>query len=435
MYKEAREYLNGITKYGSVLGLDSIRVLLRRLGNPQDTLRFVHVAGTNGKGSTVAFISTILELANYKTGRYVSPSVFSYREIIQINRVSITKEALTSLTFEIKEVIEEMLRDGFDHPTIFEVETALAFLYFKREKCDIVVLETGLGGVLDATNIVENTLAAVMTSISKDHMQFLGNTLKEITYNKVGIIKKDSVVVCTKQELEVFEVIKEQCKQNNNTLIIADDKKAVNICYKNLKIVFDYDEFNNIEIGLSGSCQIQNAILAIETAKALRSMEFKISDKAIEEGLHLTKWPGRFTQICKEPVIIIDGAHNEAAAIQLKETIAKHFKNKKLMFVIGVFADKEYEKMVEIMSPLAYKILTITTPDNPRALEGEKLAKVIEKYHNNVKFIPTLKEAAKECVNQKKSVDAIIAFGSLSYLGEFTKQVKALKGGSECDGR
>lgn len=427
MYREAREYLKGITKYGSVLGLDSINELLRRLGNPQNELKFVHIAGTNGKGSTLAFISTILKTAGYKTGRYCSPAVFNYREIIQVDEEYITKKSLSDLTFIIKDAILSMLEDGLSHPTIFEVETALAFLYFKQEKCDIVVLETGLGGLLDATNVVENTLIAVLTSISRDHMDYLGETIREIAWNKAGIIKKNSIVVTTNQEPDALKVIEEKCCELNNKLIIAATGNAHNIIYANLQMFFDYKELKNIEINLAGSYQIQNAVLAIEAARALNSKGFQVSEESIKKGLKETKWFGRFSKVCNDPLIIIDGAHNEAAAIRLKETIDHYFKDNKLIFVIGVLKDKEYEKIAEILAPLAVKILTVTTPNNVRALGGDELAKTISKYNPHVEYMTTIEEAVRICFVEGNTVDGIIVFGSLSYLGEFEKYVKLTK--------
>ncbi|MFA9377499.1 MAG: folylpolyglutamate synthase/dihydrofolate synthase family protein [Lachnotalea sp.] len=430
MYRQAREYLNGITKYGSVLGLESITQLLKRVGDPHKELKFVHIAGTNGKGSTLAFISTILKTAGYKTGRYISPSVFSYREKIQVNEEYIQKESLAKLTFVIKDAIELMLASGLAHPTVFEVETVLAFLYFKQEKCDIVVIETGLGGLLDATNVVENTMVAVITPIDRDHMEFLGDSIKEIAWNKAGIIKKDSVVVTANQSTDAMEVIKEQCRQFDNELEVADLSKVTNVLYENLQIHFNYKEFNGIEINLAGSYQIQNAIVAIEAVKALRKYAFSITQEAILEGLRTARWAGRFAKISENPLIILDGAHNEAAAIRLRETIKCYFEDKKLMFVIGVFADKDYEKIAEITTSLAYKILTVTTPDNPRALSGEKLAQTISKYNSNVEYVESIESAVQKCFNEKNEVDAIIVFGSLSYLGAFEKQVMNRKGGN-----
>lgn len=430
MYKEAREYLNGITKYGSVLGLDTIKELLKRLGNPQNDLKFVHIAGTNGKGSTLAFISTILKESGYKTGRYLSPSVFSYREKIQVNEEYITKESLASLTFLIKDVIHSMLEEGLAHPTIFEVETAIAFLFFKQEKCDIVVLETGLGGLLDATNVVENTLVSVLTAISRDHMDYLGNTLSEIALNKAGIIKKSSVVVTTNQDEEVMKVIEGKCQYYKNKLFIADMKNTANCVFENLQIKFDYNDLKQIEINLAGNYQIQNAVLAIEVVRAIARLGYTITDETILKGLKDTKWFGRFSKICDKPLIIIDGAHNEAAAVRLKETIECYFKNKKILFVMGVLGDKEYEKIASITATLADKILTVTTPNNPRALNGEDLAKIISRYNSNVEYIQTIEEAATRCIEDGISFDAIIVFGSLSYLGEFASHVEAMKGGN-----
>ncbi|WP_099467902.1 bifunctional folylpolyglutamate synthase/dihydrofolate synthase [Konateibacter massiliensis] len=438
MYEKAREYLDGITKYGSVLGLDSIRELLSRLGNPQDDLKFVHVAGTNGKGSTVAFISTILKEAGCKVGRYTSPSVFSYREKIQVNEIYIERESLAKLVFQIKAVISNMTEEGQAHPTIFEVETALAFLYFKQENCDIVVLETGLGGLLDATNIVKNTLVSVLTSISRDHMDFLGGSIEEIAFQKAGIIKKNAIVVTAEQEAGAMQVIKEQCQKGDNQLVAAQTEELSQIRYENLSVFFDYKEFGQIEIGLVGSYQIKNAILSIEAVKALRKKGFAISNEAIRQGLKNAKWKGRFTLICEKPVVIIDGAHNEAAAEELKKTIENLFQDKrrlqaaspamekKLLFVMGVFADKEYERILQILAPLAHRILTVTILDNPRALDGEVLARTAEKYHTRVEFMPSLETAALECMRQTKEEEAVIAFGSLSYLAEFERQIKAL---------
>lgn len=424
-YQEAKEYLEEITKYGSVLGLDSIRELLKRLNNPQNNLKFVHVAGTNGKGSTVAFITSILRAAGYKTGRYTSPSVFSYREKIQVNGSDISKDTFAEITLKMKNVIDEMCLDGLSHPTIFEVETAIAFLYFEQVSCDVVVLETGLGGLLDATNIVENTLVAVLTSISMDHVEFLGNTLEEIAFHKAGIIKKDAIVVSMEQSFNAMAVIERKCSEGNNTLLIARKSNVKQICNVDLSVCFQYKDYKKIEIGLLGNFQMDNAILSIEAAHALIEKGFNINSEAIRLGLKQAVWPGRFTVIRKEPLVLIDGAHNEAAAICLKETILTHFKHKRLMFVIGVFADKDYEKILKITAPLACSILTVTIPDNKRALNGKILAKTAEKYHNNVRYMTSIEEAACVCLEQK-DVDVILAFGSLSYLAHFTDCIKSM---------
>ena len=206
-YEEARKYLIEVTKYGSVPGLDSIRELMRRLGNPQDKLKFIHIAGTNGKGSVLAYLSTILKKAGYRTGRYVSPTLFSYRERIQVDGEMIGREDLARLTEIVRDVSEDMERDGLAHPTSFETETAVAWLYFAEKNCDIVVLETGMGGRLDATNIVQTTVLEILTSVSMDHMEFLGDTLAAIAEQKAGIIKPYTAVVSAPQEDEAMEVL------------------------------------------------------------------------------------------------------------------------------------------------------------------------------------------------------------------------------------
>jgi dihydrofolate synthase/folylpolyglutamate synthase len=261
-------------------------------------------------------------------------------------------------------------------------------------------------------------------------MDYLGNTLSKIAFNKAGIIKKTSVVVTTNQDEEVMKVIEDKCQHDENKLFIADIKNTANCEFKNLQINFDYNDLKQIEINLAGNYQIQNAVLAIEVVRALARLGYLITDETIRKGLKATKWFGRFSKICDEPLIIIDGAHNEAAAIQLRETIECYFNNKKLMFVIGVLGDKEYEKIASITATLADKILTVTTPNNPRALNGKDLAQTIRRYNPNVEYIPTIEEAATRCMKEGNPYDAIIVFGSLSYLGEFASQVEAMKGGN-----
>ena len=212
-YEEAREYLDQVSKGGSVLGLDNMRELLKRLENPQDSLKFVHISGTNGKGSVLAYVSTVFKEAGYRTGRYISPTLFSYREKIQVNESFIGREDLARLTEEVKKAAEEMQNSGKGFPTIFEIETALAFLYFAEQKCDIVILETGLGGALDATNVITTSVMEVITSISMDHMEFLGDTLGKIALQKAGIIKPHTSVVSAVQDMEAMEVIRDVCRK------------------------------------------------------------------------------------------------------------------------------------------------------------------------------------------------------------------------------
>ncbi|SCP96605.1 bifunctional folylpolyglutamate synthase/dihydrofolate synthase [Anaerobium acetethylicum] len=424
-FKEAQEYIEYIGKFGSVLGLEPIRELLDRLGNPQDRLDFVHIAGTNGKGSTLAFISTILKCAGCKVGRYISPVVFDYLEKIQVNGECISEEEFSLLAARVKDAADSMEKDGLQHPTAFEVETALAFLYFESQGCDVVVLETGLGGKLDATNIIRNTKCAVITSISMDHMGVLGSTLGEIAANKAGIIKSGAVVVSAMQEHEAEEAIRLEAAKYGCEVRIADMGQACDIEYGFEKQRFSYKGYRNLEISLAGSCQISNAILAVEAADALKAAGYPVSEDALRRGLKEASWTGRFTPIHREPFFIIDGAHNIDAAIKLKESLKLYFSGRRLIFIIGIFADKEHEKIIREMAPLASKIITVTPP-GPRGMPAEALADEIRRFNKNVTWATGLEEAALESMKAAGPEDVIVAFGSLSYLGEMKRIIERL---------
>lgn len=329
-YEEAIEYIESLSSYGIVPGLENITQLCARMGNPQDSLQFVHIAGTNGKGSTLAFISTILKKARYKVGRYVSPTIFQYNERIQIGERPITKAALCEGVAIIKEICDKMVEEGLSHPTPFEVETALAFWYFQKMGCDIVVLETGMGGKSDATNIVKTVKAAVLTPISMDHMQFLGTNLSQIAGEKAGIIKKGSTVISAQQQQEALTVIKDMVSQQNGTLVIAETEKAVKVRYGIERQRFNYQQYKDLEIRLIGNYQITNAILALEVINALNQAGFTVSETALRNGLRETKWQGRFSVISKRPFFVVDGAHNEGAAKLLAESIEIYFTKREL---------------------------------------------------------------------------------------------------------
>ena len=298
-YREARVYLENAAKYGSVLGLDNMRELLRRLGNPQDDLKFIHISGTNGKGSVLAYLSTVLKESGYRVGRYISPTLFSYRERIQVNEEYIEKEALARLTTRIAKAVERMQEEGKTHPTVFEIETALGFLYFREKACDLVVLETGLGGLEDATNVVKTTVMEVITSISMDHMGILGNTLAEIAANKAGIIKPQTAVVSVRQHPEAMEVIETVCRREECRLFVADTGQASAIRYGWETQSFHYKEYENLKISLGGAYQIENAALAVEAVRTLNKLGYSIMEEQLRRGLEKTRWRGRFTVLSK----------------------------------------------------------------------------------------------------------------------------------------
>lgn len=416
--KQAMEYIAGIQGMGIRPGLQNIQELCRRLGNPQSAVKWIHVAGTNGKGSVLAYLSTILACGGYRVGRYLSPTIREYRERIQVNGKMISKRALGEGVGLISEICEEMVREGYDHPTAFEVETALAFWYFKREKCQIGVLETGMGGLLDATNIIEESMVDVITSIGMDHVKFLGDSLEKIAMQKAGIIKKGSTVVCMDQKPEVVGIIREAADKAHAEFVLSDGENASKIKYGLAKQSFSYKGFAKLEIALAGQFQIANAALAVDACMALQQKGVRITEKALRQGLLETKWPGRLTVLKKHPLFLADGAHNEDAAQKLAKSIEFYFTNRRIIYIMGVLQDKEYDKIIALTHTFADQIITVTPPDNPRALPALELAKEVAIVHPNVTAAGSLEEAVEMAMLLAGKDDVILAFGSLSYLGK-----------------
>lgn len=423
-YAEARVYLDEVSKYGSVLGLENMRELLGRLGNPQDDLKFIHISGTNGKGSVLAYLSTILSGGGYRTGRYISPTLFSYRERIQVDEQKIEKESLAHHVTAIAKAIEEMKAENAGNPTAFEVETALAFLYFKEKDCDIVVLETGLGGALDATNIIKTTVMEVIAPISMDHMDFLGDTLEKIAMQKAGIIKPHTAVVSASQEPDAKKVLNHVCKENQCSMYMVDPAQITDVLYDIEEQQFSYKNWKNVKITLAGSYQILNAALALEGVEELRRLGYRLTDEQVRQGLYRAVWRGRFTLLSKNPAVIIDGAHNPGAAKELKHSLDLYFKGKDLYYIFGVFQDKDYQEVIRLTAPLAKHIITVQTPGNPRALPADKLKEAVQAVNPSVEAAQSIQEAVKKSLQLAKKEDAIIIFGSLSFLGEAERAVK-----------
>lgn len=426
-YEEARNYLDQVSKGGSVLGLDNMRELLNRLRNPQDRLKFIHIAGTNGKGSVLAYLSTILIEAGYRTGRYISPVLFSYREKIQVDEKMIGREDLARLTAAVKEAAEDMQKTHTGEPTIFEVETALAFLYFAEQNCDIVVLETGLGGALDATNVITTSVLEVIASVSMDHMDFLGDTLDKIALQKAGIIKPHTRVVSALQKPEAMKVIEETCRKQECVLHTADPGQVTDVSHSYDRQKFSYKQWKDMEISLMGSYQLTNAALALEAVDSLRNLGYRLEDQAVYQGMKRAVWRGRFTVISREPVIVMDGAHNPAAAEELRKSLELYFPDKKLFYIFGMFQDKDYEKVTEITAPFADHIITVETPDNPRALSAKKLKAEVEKINPSVEAAESIRSAVRKTMEQAQEEDVIVIFGSLSFLGEAELAVSRYK--------
>ena len=423
-YEEARAFIDDTGRYGAVLGLESVTELMKRLGNPQDDLRFVHIAGTNGKGSVLAYISTILKEAGYRVGRYISPTIFDYRERIQVNEEYISREGVARLAGRIQEACCRMTEEGFSHPTTFEVETAMAFLWFREMHCDVVALECGMGGLTDATNVVRTTMVSVFSEIGLDHMGFLGNTIEEIAQVKAGIIKPGAAAVSAVQRPEARKVLENVCREKGAEFRELRKEELQDIKYGFENQSFTYKGIKNLKPGLLGSWQIDNAALAVEAVTALGSCGFTVTEEQIRKGLSETVWPGRFTVVDRHPLFIVDGAHNRDAADRLYETLDLYFSGKRKIFIAGVLADKESDYVMSRLTPLAARVITVMTPDNPRALPAESLAEDVRRYNPNVEAAGDLCDAVRRARAYAGEEDLILAFGSLSYLGELIRQVR-----------
>lgn len=434
-YEKARACAATIGKKGSILGLTSIQNLMQELSHVEEQLQIIHIAGTNGKGSVGAFLESVLMEAGYKVGRYTSPAVFDPLEVWRINQKNIEKERYAELFSKVKEACDRMVEKGMPHPTIFEVETAMAFCYFKEECCDYVLLEVGMGGREDATNLISHPVCSVLTSISMDHMQFLGDTIGQIAWAKAGIIKESCPAVTAGQERygeEVFSVIRKEAEEKHAPLWVAKASE-VKLTESSLQgIRFLEPEIGEVSIPLTGTYQIENAHLAITVLRQV----LKLDTDVIKRGLTKTRWPGRFEQIATDPLFLIDGAHNEDAAVKLEASVENYFTNREITYIIGVLADKEHAKVLERMLPHASAVYTVT-PDNPRALDAKKLAKEAklvldrlqggnnpQEHRPQVQACETVREAVKHARSVTPEDGVILAFGSLSYLKDVKKEVQ-----------
>lgn len=443
-FDKAIEYIRNAEKLGSIMGVETERKLLNRLGNPQNRLKVIHIAGTNGKGSTLAMISTILTQAGYKVGRYISPTLVTYLERFQINGKYIKPEEFSIIMQKIAAAADAMEKEGPDRPTAFELETAAAFLYFYEEQCDFAVIETGLGGTYDATNVCDHPLCCVFTSIGMDHMGILGKSLSEIAANKAGIIMQDTCVISTLQKPEAMEVIRRKCGETDSRLIISDYLNDADLIrYGDLLSVghteYEHKRIGHIRLPLSGTWQIINSCLAISCIEALMDMGFDITYGDIVKGIAKTQWFGRLSKVGNNPPFFVDGAHNEPAARELGSSVRVYFtpeklQGRKLVYIMGIFADKDYDSIIELTAPMADHIFTIATPDNPRAMAADELAARINRHFcdsNNTKpatACNSINEAVKQAVSFNDGNVVVLAFGSLSHLNtvreEYEKWIK-----------
>lgn len=428
-YKEALDYINDKDKYGSRLGLDSIGRLLELLGNPHKGLKYIHVGGTNGKGSTSSYLYHCLKAEGYKVGLYTSPYLERFNERIQINGKDIPDDILARITDMVRQKADVMVSEGLQHPTTFEIVTAIAFLYYKEENVDYIVLEVGLGGRYDSTNIIDKPLASVITTIDYDHIEILGDTLGKIAYQKAGIIKENGIVVSYPQKEEALQVLKDVSKEMNAKFYLTE-MKDVKIKEENNKgSVFDleYDDIvlENLKISLLGEYQIFNASLAITTLIVLRENKLlAISDESIYKGLLESKWKGRLEVLKTNPTFLIDGAHNVQGISQLIKAIDL-FKYNRLILGIGILKDKDYKHMVDALIPKADEIV-VTEVDMPRKLSAEDLGNLIREYNQNVHVEKNINSAVLKAIEIADEGDLIVFAGSLYLIGEVRKIVKRL---------
>lgn len=425
----ANEYLKEISKSGINYSLSNIRHLMAYLGNVQDTLQIVHVAGTNGKGSVCAYLEAVLHASGYRVGVFSSPAVFNRMEIWRINGRQMTQQELSGFTAKVRKACMQMEKDGLGQPSVFEVETAIAFCYFKQEQCDVVLLEAGLGGAEDATNVIKHPLCSVLTSISKDHMEYLGNTIEQIAAAKAGIIKPGCPCICAVQKPQVYEVLRTAAQTAGSELYLAETADSVFIRdyqydVSGSRVFLCWDGQDAVvHTKMTGAFQRENIACALETIRLLAKKGFRVTRQSMISGLEKAYIPGRFERIGNQPAFYIDGGHNEGAAQLLEKTVQNCFTNEAIVYIIGVLADKEYQKVLQTMLPYAREVFTVT-PDNKRALDGRKLAQVAMRYHPAVTYVADIREAVKRAAGAAGAAGAVLAFGSFSYLRAVRQAVR-----------
>lgn len=410
-YNEAIGYFHSMEKFGIRPGLERISVLCAKLGDPQNSFSCIHVAGTNGKGSTCTEIASVLTAAGYKTGLYTSPYVIEFRERIRFCGEMIGKEALVSVTQKVKAAIEELAEENIAI-TEFEAVTAAAFLYYKEVGCEIAVLETGLGGRFDATNIIRDPLCCVITSVSYDHMHILGNSLAEIANEKCGIVKKGSPVITSiNQHYEVLNVIKNASWANESVLHIVS-----NGCFiKKGESIFGTDvRYRNLSfrIPFCGDHQLENSSLVVSVIDVLREKGYKISDAALKNGIEKSFVPARTEIIKRSPLIILDGSHNEGSTAALASVLSAHLRDKKILAVMGMMADKDCSASLNNLLPFFAKVICVK-PSNPRSMPAEEFRELVKQHGRPAEAVNDPCEGVDAALKELSDYDALIVCGSL----------------------
>ncbi|MDN5347264.1 MAG: dihydrofolate synthase / folylpolyglutamate synthase [Clostridia bacterium] len=417
-YPEALIYLEQLTKFGFNFGLQRIQELMARLGHPEEKLRYIHIAGTNGKGSVAAMTSAILQEAGLRVGLFTSPHLHRWTERIRLNGAEISEDQVAALITSLRPLLEAMVAEGFEHPTEFEVSTAVALEYFAREKADIVVLEVGLGGAIDSTNVIPSSLVSVITNVGLDHMDYLGRTLPEIARVKAGIIKPGGVVVTATSRAEAREVIEAVCREQKATLYevgrdVTWQEKEVSLEGARFDLHGLLADYRDLKVGLLGRHQIINAATAAATVEAaVKHHGLPVREKHLRLGLAQAKWPARLEIMKRNPLVIIDGAHNYDGALTLRRALEDLFTWRRLVLVLSMLADKEREKVMQLLAPLADAVI-VTKPPNPRAGNWQDLAVIARRWVADVEIEEKLPRALNLAFSKAGPKDLICITGSL----------------------
>lgn len=419
--EQAIAYIHSVCWKGSIPGLGRTQELLEKMGNPEKKLKFVHIAGTNGKGSTAAMTASILRKAGYRTGLYTSPYIYRFHERIQVDGVEISDEDLTEITEYVKPLADSMAQS----PTEFELVCCIAFEYFYRKKCDIVVLEVGMGGAWDATNVIEVPEVAVITNIGLDHTEYLGDTVEKIAETKSGIFKPHGHGVVYRSTPSVEAVYERVCAERDVSLRKADFDGLVLKAHTLEGQVFDCGSRKNLVLPLLGDHQLHNASVVLSIADTLIGEGWKISEQNIYDGIRDVRWPGRFDIVCRKPLFIIDGGHNPQCIEALVKNIRDYLAGKKVIALTGVLADKDYADMYKPVMPLVDRFVCITPP-NPRKLEAEQLARYLRQAGAQAQASESILDGVKKAMDLAGEDGVVLCFGSLYSIGGIRDALKDL---------
>jgi dihydrofolate synthase/folylpolyglutamate synthase len=411
---ETLAYLYGLERFGMVFGLENISRLLELLGDPHQGLKVIHVGGTNGKGSVCAMMASVLHEEGYQVGLYTSPHLVSFTERIQINGAQISWDDVVVLADLLRQKVEE--KNIPQQFTFFDFTTAMAMYYFFRQGVDVAILEVGLGGRLDSTNVVQ-PLITVITNVAKDHLQILGEQLEAIAREKAGIVKQGVPLISGAAESHVIEILEQACGEKEAPLLlIGREFWAQKVAPRTFNFYGRRWRWEDIRLGLAGSYQIENAAIALGALEALEERGYRVGRGAVYKGLARVRWPGRMELVQHAPQILLDGAHNPAAARSLKASLQEEFDYRCLYMVMGIMADKEVAAILAVVAPLA-DVLIATTPPNPRALSARRLAEIAQPYCREVKVIEDVEEGVDYARNAAREDDLIVVTGSLFTVG------------------